>query len=49
MKLCFSVHFYEDYQCHLPMYGLGLPDAVLKKLYRENALRVFQQARDNAA
>ncbi len=46
-------HFYIVYPGYnhsfWPMNGLGLPDAVLKKLYRENALRIYQRAHDNAA
>ncbi|HEY2013413.1 MAG TPA: amidohydrolase family protein [Bryobacteraceae bacterium] len=43
-------HFYErdinfNFDYHWPLYGLGLPDPVLKKVYRDNALRAFQQAR----
>ena len=34
---------------HWPLYGLGLPDQVLKKVYGDNARRVFRMARDNAA
>jgi uncharacterized protein len=42
--------YYEDYIDYFwPMYGLEIPDPVLKKVYRENALRIIQQARDNAA
>ena len=43
-------HFYEKelFKYHWPLYGFGLPDAVLKKVYRENALAVFQKARDLA-
>jgi uncharacterized protein len=47
-------HFYENglnfnFNYHWPLHGFGLPDDVLKKVYRENALRAFQQARNNAA
>jgi predicted TIM-barrel fold metal-dependent hydrolase len=43
-------HFYErdlnfNFDYHWPLYGFGLPDAILKKVYRENALRAFRQAR----
>jgi len=43
-------HFYErdlnfNFDYHWPLYGFGLPDAVLKKVYRDNALRAFRQAR----
>ena len=36
-------HFYPAYfsKYHWPMHALGLPDEVLKKVYRDNALRVF--------
>ena len=37
-------HFYEQ-----PIYGLGVPDDVLKKVYRDNALNVFNKAQNNAA
>jgi predicted TIM-barrel fold metal-dependent hydrolase len=42
-------HFYEqdlnfNFNYHWPLYGLGLPDSVLKKVYRDNALRAFRQA-----
>jgi hypothetical protein len=44
-------HFYEKelFKYHWPLYGFGLPDAVLKKVYRDNALKVFERARGNAA
>jgi hypothetical protein len=43
-------HFYErdlnfNFDYHWPLYGFGLPDAVLKKVYAENAKRAFKQAR----
>jgi predicted TIM-barrel fold metal-dependent hydrolase len=43
-------HFYErdlyfNFDYHWPMHGLGLPDSVLKKVYRDNAVKAFQQAR----
>jgi predicted TIM-barrel fold metal-dependent hydrolase len=43
-------HFYEDVfrTYHWPFYGFGLPDEVLKKLYRDNAVAVFRRARSNA-
>ena len=46
-------HFYErdqyfNYDYHWPLHGLGLPDALLKKIYRDNALKAFAQARKNA-
>jgi predicted TIM-barrel fold metal-dependent hydrolase len=45
-------HFYEqdlnfNFDYHWPLYGLALPDPVLKKLYRDNALRAFRQARQS--
>jgi len=44
-------HFYAHdlSHYHWPLYGFGLPDAVLKKVYADNARRVFQRARGNAA
>jgi predicted TIM-barrel fold metal-dependent hydrolase len=44
-------HFYGSFfrQYHWPLYGAGLPDDVLKKLYRDNAVAVFRRARSNAA
>ena len=47
-------HFYErdlnfNFDYHWPLYGLGLPDAVLRKVYGENARNVFQRARNGAA
>jgi predicted TIM-barrel fold metal-dependent hydrolase len=44
-------HFYEKelFKYHWPLYGFGLPDAVLKKIYQDNALKVFERARNNAA
>jgi predicted TIM-barrel fold metal-dependent hydrolase len=41
-------HFYENYQYHWPLHGLGLPDDVLRKVYRETALNAFKQAQNNA-
>ncbi len=32
--------YYRDYHAFWKLYGMGLPDAVLKKLYYRNALRV---------
>ena len=41
--------YYEDYIDYFwPMYGLDLPDAVLKKVYRDNALQILQRARASA-
>lgn len=38
-------HFYEPefFRYHWPLHGFGLEDAVLKKLYRENALKVLNR------
>jgi predicted TIM-barrel fold metal-dependent hydrolase len=39
-------HFYAHQigpDLHWPLYGLGLSDAVLKKVYRENALRILKK------
>jgi uncharacterized protein len=38
-------HFYETdlFNYHWPLYGLGLPDAVLKKVYSRNAQRILAQ------
>jgi predicted TIM-barrel fold metal-dependent hydrolase len=43
-------HFYEKelFKYHWPIYGFGLPDDLLKNVYRDNALRVFERARANA-
>ena len=32
--------YYRDYHAFWKLYGLGLPDAVLKKLYYQNALKI---------
>lgn len=42
-------HFYDSYQYHSPLYGFGLPDDILKRLYRENILAACKQARASAA
>src|ERR1700722_3655257 len=44
-------HYYnEKYSDYLwPLYGLGIPDAVLKKIYRENALRIYAGAHNAPA
>jgi hypothetical protein len=47
-------HFYEqdlyfNFNYHWPMYGIGLPNDVLKKVYSENAKAVFKTARNAAA
>ena len=36
-------HFYPAYfrKYHWPMHALALPDAILKKVYRDNALKLF--------
>ena len=46
-------HFYErdqyfNYNYHWPLNGLGLPDAVLKKIYHDNAAKAFQRAKSAA-
>jgi hypothetical protein len=43
-------HFYErdlnfNFDYHWPLNGFGLPDAILKKVYADNARRAFQRAR----
>lgn len=37
-------HFYEinQFSYHWPLYGFGLPNNVLKKIYNENATKIFQ-------
>jgi uncharacterized protein len=35
--------YYRDYHAFWKLYGLGLPDSVLKKLYYGNALRIIPQ------
>jgi len=44
-------HFYvhELFDYHWPLHGFGLPDAVLQKVYGDNARKVFARARGNAA
>lgn len=43
-------YYYEDYLDYMwPLYGLGLPDAVLKKIYHENALRILDPTRKGAS
>jgi hypothetical protein len=42
-------HYYNGYQYHWAWNGLGLPDEVLRKIYRDNALQVIEQARRHAA
>ena len=34
--------YYRDYHAFWKLYGMDLPDEVLKKLYYENALRVIK-------
>jgi uncharacterized protein len=34
--------YYRDYHAFWKLYGMDLPDAVLKKVYRDNALRVVK-------
>ena len=43
-------HFYQmdEFNHHYPLHCFALPDEVLKRVYRENALAVFEQARNNA-
>jgi len=43
-------HFYDmdEFQHHWPLHCFGLPDDVLKKVYRDNALAVFERTRNNA-
>lgn len=33
--------YHKKYHAYWPMYGMGLPDAVLKKVYYKNALRII--------
>jgi len=48
-------HFYQDYSDFLeeiyqwPLSGFDLPDDVVKKVYRDNAVAVFRRAQGNAA
>ncbi|MEO9004141.1 MAG: amidohydrolase family protein [Ginsengibacter sp.] len=35
-------HFYQEHSYHWPLYGLVLSDTVLKKIYRDNALKVLK-------
>ena len=44
-------HFYAHdlFNYHWPLYGFGLSDHLLKKVYADNARRVFQRARGDAA
>jgi uncharacterized protein len=38
-------HFYPAYfsKYHWPMHAIGLPDAILRKIYRQNALRILSE------
>jgi len=46
---CDSDHFYGfPSMYYWPLNGLDLPDDILKKIYRHNALRAFEQAQRNA-
>jgi uncharacterized protein len=40
--------FYFNFNYHWPMYGMGLPDDVLKKVYRDAALSAFKLAKSKA-
>jgi hypothetical protein len=43
-------YYYEDYSDYRwPLYGLGIPADVLRKIYRDNALRIFARAANGAA
>lgn len=44
-------HFYlmDEFNHHWPLQCFGLQDDVLKKVYRSNALAVFEKARNNAS
>ena len=44
-------HFYSTraFPYHWPLYGFGLPDAGFRKVYGDNARKVFQQAKGSAA
>ena len=37
--------YYRDYHAFWKLYGIGLPDAVLRKVYYENALRIAPKLR----
>jgi predicted TIM-barrel fold metal-dependent hydrolase len=46
-------HFYAqdvyfNFNYHWPLHGFGLPDDVLRKMYRDNALAAIKQAQANA-
>ena len=34
--------YYRDYHAFWKMYGMALPDDVLKKVYYKNAVRIFK-------
>jgi uncharacterized protein len=40
--------FYFNFNYHWPMYGMGLPDKVLKNVYGESMRSAFRQAQANA-
>lgn len=40
--------YYKKYHAYWKMYGLGLPDDILKKLYYKNALRIIPGIDDSA-
>ena len=44
-------HFYAQdlFNYHWPLHGFGLPDAVLRKVYGDNARKVFQRAKGSVA
>ena len=44
-------HFYDAtlHTYHWSLYGAGLPDDLLRKVYRDNAVAVFRRAKSNAA
>ena len=37
-----------DFNYHWPMYGMALPDDILKKIYHDSALSAFRQAQSKA-
>jgi uncharacterized protein len=46
-------HFYEqdqyfNYNYHWPMHGFGLPDDILRKVYRDSAIAAVKQAKSSA-
>jgi predicted TIM-barrel fold metal-dependent hydrolase len=40
--------FYFNFNYHWPMYGLGLSDDILKKVYRDSALAAFKLAKSKS-